>query len=58
MTFYLRCALCEFVMDTLDRIGLGRTRLYDLLDKPYDIAWNRLQDAKDEIVSQYMSSRI
>lgn len=45
-------------MDTLDRIGLGRTRLYDLLDKPYDIAWNRLQDAKDEIVSQYMSSRI
>jgi hypothetical protein len=54
MTFYLRCAFCEMVMavtgpvmDALDRIGLGRTRLYGLIDKPYDMAWQWMENARD-----------
>jgi hypothetical protein len=52
VSFYLRCMLCGMamaatgsIMDLFDRIGLGRTRLYDLIDRTYDWAWNRLEDA-------------
>jgi hypothetical protein len=56
MSFYLRCAFCELViaitgpvMDALDRIGMGRSRLYRLIWKPTHAAWNWLDDAKTEL---------
>jgi hypothetical protein len=54
MVFYFKCMMCELTMaitgpamDALDRIGMGRTRLYTAIDKPYDLAWNWMEDARD-----------
>jgi hypothetical protein len=37
------------VLDLLDPIGLGRSKLYGLVDWPYDVAWNAREDLKPEL---------
>jgi hypothetical protein len=53
---YLRCLACELVMgvvgpvlDVLDRAGMGRSKLYALVDWPYDVAWNAREDLKPKL---------
>jgi hypothetical protein len=52
----LRCFACELVMgvvgpvlDVLDRVGMGRTKLYAFVDWPYDVAWNAFDDLKPDV---------
>ena len=56
MIFYLRCAFCEAVMaatnpivDAMDRLGMGGSRLYRMIERPNYRAWDWLDDAKPEL---------
>jgi hypothetical protein len=37
------------MLDVLDRAGMGRTKLYALVDWPYDVAWNAREDLKPKL---------